>query len=93
MRVVAGQWRGRRLEGPRGPGVRPTSDSLRETLFNILQTEIPGAVFVDAFGEAKPALHSPPCVVRPLSRDPRPLLAAGLGAGKRLADAVRLACA
>ena len=36
MRIIAGRLKGRRLEGPRGAGVRPTSDGLRETLFNVL---------------------------------------------------------
>ncbi|HEX2256109.1 MAG TPA: 16S rRNA (guanine(966)-N(2))-methyltransferase RsmD [Afifellaceae bacterium] len=37
MRIVGGEFRGRPLAGPRGMAVRPTSDRLRETLFNILQ--------------------------------------------------------
>ena len=36
MRIVGGNWRGRTLHGPVGPGVRPTSDRLREALFNVL---------------------------------------------------------
>lgn len=36
MRVVAGEFRGRRLKAPRGPAVRPTSDRAREALFSIL---------------------------------------------------------
>jgi 16S rRNA (guanine966-N2)-methyltransferase len=50
VRIIAGRWRGRRLEGPRGPGVRPTSDSLRETLFNVLGPTLDGARVLDAFG-------------------------------------------
>jgi pantetheine-phosphate adenylyltransferase len=49
VRIVAGQWRGRRLEGPRGAGVRPTSDRLRETLFNVLGPNVAGARVVDAY--------------------------------------------
>jgi 16S rRNA (guanine966-N2)-methyltransferase len=49
MRVIAGQFKGRRLAGPEGPGIRPTSDSLRETLFNILGESIAGAQVLDAF--------------------------------------------
>jgi len=37
MRIVGGEYRGRALSGPRGMATRPTSDRLRETLFNILQ--------------------------------------------------------
>ncbi len=36
MRVVAGEYRGRRLTAPRGEGTRPTSDRVREALFSIL---------------------------------------------------------
>ncbi len=36
MRIVGGVWRGRRLAGPKGDGIRPTSDRLREALFNVL---------------------------------------------------------
>jgi 16S rRNA (guanine(966)-N(2))-methyltransferase RsmD len=49
VRVIAGQFKGRRLAGPEGPGLRPTSDSLRETLFNILGDSIGGAQVLDAF--------------------------------------------
>ncbi len=36
MRIVAGRFRGRSLKGPSGQAIRPTSDRLRETLFNVL---------------------------------------------------------
>ena len=36
MRVVAGEWRGRRLKAPPGEGTRPTADKVREALFSIL---------------------------------------------------------
>ena len=36
MRIIAGQWGGRRLVAPRGQGTRPTSDRVREALFSIL---------------------------------------------------------
>jgi 16S rRNA (guanine966-N2)-methyltransferase len=51
MRVIAGKFRSRLLVAPRGPGTRPTSDRLRETLFNILaaRTGIERARFVDLF--------------------------------------------
>ena len=49
MRIIAGRLKGRRLEGPRGAGVRPTSDSLRETLFNIVGRTVDGARVLDAF--------------------------------------------
>jgi 16S rRNA (guanine966-N2)-methyltransferase len=49
MRIIAGRFRGRRLSGPEGEGVRPTSDRLRETLFNILMARVPGARVLDGF--------------------------------------------
>jgi len=49
MRVIAGTYRSRQLQAPRGEATRPTSDRLRETLFNILQPRIEGARFVDLY--------------------------------------------
>jgi|SRR5687767_5907298 len=49
MRVIAGRFKGRRLQPPTWEGLRPTSDKLRETLFNILAPRIEGARIVDGF--------------------------------------------
>ena len=49
MRVIAGEFRSRRLQSVEGVGTRPTSDRLRETLFNIIGPEVRGTVFVDAY--------------------------------------------
>ncbi len=49
MRVIAGSHRGRRLSGPDGTNLRPTSDKVREALFSILTARIPGARFLDLF--------------------------------------------
>ena len=49
MRVIAGSLRRRTLEAPRGLATRPTSDRLRETLFNILAPRIGGAGFLDLY--------------------------------------------
>jgi 16S rRNA (guanine966-N2)-methyltransferase len=53
MRIVGGRLKGRSLQGPRSEGVRPTSDRLRETLFNILAHSygdpVPGARVIDLF--------------------------------------------
>jgi 16S rRNA (guanine(966)-N(2))-methyltransferase RsmD len=49
MRVIAGQFKGRRLKAPAWEGLRPTSDKLRETLFNILAPRIDGASVFDCF--------------------------------------------
>src|SRR6184192_3614812 len=47
MRVIAGKYSGRKLKSPPSIQTRPTSDRLRETLFNILATRIEGARFLD----------------------------------------------
>src|SRR3982074_1936736 len=47
MRIIAGKYRGRRLKSPPSLETRPTSDRLRETLFNILAPRIKGAWFLD----------------------------------------------
>jgi 16S rRNA (guanine(966)-N(2))-methyltransferase RsmD len=49
MRVIAGLYKSRRLAAPTWSGLRPTSDKLRETLFNILASRIEGARVLDAF--------------------------------------------
>ncbi|PWU07604.1 MAG: 16S rRNA (guanine(966)-N(2))-methyltransferase RsmD [Terriglobia bacterium] len=49
MRVIAGEFRSRRLMSIPGAVTRPTSDRLRETLFDILAARIEGATFVDAY--------------------------------------------
>lgn len=49
MRVVAGTYRSRRLGTLRGMAMRPSSDRLRETLFNILGADVRDSVFVDLF--------------------------------------------
>ncbi len=49
MRVIAGTARSLPLKTPEGLDTRPTTDRIKETLFNMLQTYIPGCVFVDIF--------------------------------------------
>lgn len=49
MRVIAGECRSMPLYTPKGDGTRPTTDRIKETLFNILQADVPGAVFCDFF--------------------------------------------
>jgi 16S rRNA (guanine966-N2)-methyltransferase len=49
MRVIAGSLKGRRLAAPAWDGLRPTSDKLRETLFNILAARIAGARVLDGY--------------------------------------------
>jgi len=49
MRVIAGKYRSRRLKSLKGMALRPTSDRLRETLFNILGDRVAGSRFIDLF--------------------------------------------
>src|SRR5215470_20411476 len=49
MRIIAGTFRSRQLKPLRKLPIRPTSDMLRETLFNILGPRVAGARFVDLF--------------------------------------------
>jgi 16S rRNA (guanine(966)-N(2))-methyltransferase RsmD len=47
MRIIAGEFRGRVIKSPTDSRTRPTSDRLRETLFNVLAPRIEGARFLD----------------------------------------------
>lgn len=49
VRIIGGEWRGRRIRFPAAPGLRPTSDRRRETLFNWLAPELPGSRCLDLF--------------------------------------------
>lgn len=49
LRIVGGRWRSRRIRFVDAEGLRPTPDRVRETLFNWLQFEIPGARCLDAY--------------------------------------------
>lgn len=49
VRIIAGDWRGRKLPVADVEGLRPTGDRVRETLFNWLQTSVPGSRCLDLF--------------------------------------------
>ena len=49
MRIITGEYRGRRLESPAGYDVRPTSDKVKEAVFNIIMNEVLDATCVDLF--------------------------------------------
>ncbi len=49
MRVIAGKARSLKLKTPEGTATRPTTDRIKETLFNMIQGEIPGCIFIDLF--------------------------------------------
>jgi 16S rRNA (guanine966-N2)-methyltransferase len=75
MRVIAGTLKGRRLDAPTWEGLRPTSDKLRETLFNVLATRVAGARVVDGFAGTGAvgieALSRGAAEVAFIERDPR----------------------
>lgn len=50
MRVIAGTFRGRKLREPQGQEIRPTTDKVKESLFNIIQFDLPGSRVLDLFG-------------------------------------------
>jgi 16S rRNA (guanine(966)-N(2))-methyltransferase RsmD len=47
VRVIGGTWRGRRLAAPRGEAIRPTTDRVKEAVFNILGDAVEGATVLD----------------------------------------------
>src|SRR5208282_5765886 len=49
MRIIAGTYRGLRLKTLKGGNLRPTSDQLRETLFDVLGPRVEGSTFLDAY--------------------------------------------
>jgi 16S rRNA (guanine(966)-N(2))-methyltransferase RsmD len=49
MRVIAGAQKGRRLHGPKGSGLRPTADRVKEALFSILGGRVAGSRFLDLY--------------------------------------------
>ncbi len=49
VRIIAGQWRGRKLGFPTADGLRPTTDPIRETLFSWLQAYLPSAQCLDLY--------------------------------------------
>ena len=49
MRVIAGKYRSRPMKGPAAQRLRPTSDRLRETLFNVLGPSVEDSLFIDLF--------------------------------------------
>ena len=78
LRIIAGELKGRRLAGPDWAGLRPTSDRLRETLFNVLAGSVRGARVLDGFAGTGAvgieALSRGAAHVTFLERDPRALV-------------------
>ena len=49
MRIITGDFKGRRLEMPEGKDIRPTTEKVKEAIFSIIAGNVPGAVCVDLF--------------------------------------------
>ena len=49
MRVIAGEYKGRKLISPKGTEARPTADRVKEAIFSMIQEELPDAVCIDLF--------------------------------------------
>ncbi|HYJ80605.1 MAG TPA: 16S rRNA (guanine(966)-N(2))-methyltransferase RsmD [Longimicrobiaceae bacterium] len=49
MRIVGGEWGGRRIQAPPGRGTRPTTDRVREAWMSVVAPELPGAAVLDLF--------------------------------------------
>ena len=49
MRIIAGEWRGRRIAAPKGDAVRPTLDRVREAWMSMIHASLPGARVLDLF--------------------------------------------
>ncbi|MCR6546299.1 16S rRNA (guanine(966)-N(2))-methyltransferase RsmD [Dehalobacterium formicoaceticum] len=49
MRVISGEAKGRRLKAPKGFATRPTTDRVKEAIFNVLSAKIPGSAVLDVF--------------------------------------------
>ena len=85
MRVIAGQYRSRTLMAPAGDKTRPTSDRLRETLFNVLGPRVADAVFLDLYA------GSGAVGIEALSRGARAVIFAELAAAAQKAIRANLA--
>src|SRR5690554_5995378 len=80
LRIIGGLWRGRRLSFPEVPGLRPTGDRIRETLFNWLQPWVLGEECLDLFA------GSGACGFEALSRDAKSVVF--VEAAREAADAI-----
>ncbi len=92
VRIISGEWRGRRLPVPDFPGLRPTPERLRETLFNWLQPTIIAATCLDLFaGSGALGLEAASRgAAQVLLVEKNPILAAHLRAQCQLLNAVQV---
>jgi 16S rRNA (guanine966-N2)-methyltransferase len=94
VRIIAGRFRGSKLDVPDAPGLRPTADRVRETLFNWLQPQLPGARCLDLFAGTGAlgfeAASRGAAFVQMIERDPKLAQALRETAARLRAEAVRV---
>lgn len=94
VRIIAGRWRGRKLPVPALPGLRPTPDRVRETLFNWLMPVIEGSRCLDLFAGSGAlgfeAASRGAADVRLIEREPAALSALRANVERLAADNVRI---
>ena len=96
VRIIAGRFRGSKLDVRDAPGLRPSSDRVRETLFNWLQPHLPGARCLDLFAGSGAlgfeAASRGAGFVQLVERDPALAQALRDAAARLQADTVRVHC-
>ena len=94
VRIIAGRLRGSKLDVADAPGLRPSADRVRETLFNWLQPQLPGARCLDLFAGTGAlgfeAASRGAAFVQMIERDPELAQALRDNAGRLHADNVRV---
>jgi 16S rRNA (guanine966-N2)-methyltransferase len=97
IRIIGGQWRGRRLRFPDVPALRPTPDRVRETLFNWLGQDLTGRTTLDPFtgsgALSLEALSRGATLAVAVDRDPQLVRALAAIAGKLGTQALEMHCA
>ena len=97
IRIIGGQWRGRRLRFPDVPALRPTPDRVRETLFNWLGQDLTGRTTLDPFtgsgALSLEALSRGATLAVAVDRDPQLVRALAAIAGKLGTQALEVHCA
>jgi 16S rRNA (guanine966-N2)-methyltransferase len=97
IRIIGGQWRGRRLRFPAVPALRPTPDRVRETLFNWLGQDLTGRTTLDPFtgsgSLSLEALSRGATLAVAVDSDPQLVRALAAIAGKLGTQALEMHCA
>ena len=97
IRIIGGQWRGRRLRFPNVPALRPTPDRVRETLFNWLGQDLTGKVTLDPFAGSGAlsleALSRGAALAVAVDKDPQLVRALATTAAKLGTQALETHCA